>query len=258
MWQRIKEIYQFREMLRHLVAKELQSRYKGSVLGFLWTFFNPLLMLVVYSVVFSFVMRSELKDYAMFLFVALLPWNYLSASIMQGAASIVQNAALVKKVYFPREVLPLAVVLTNLVNYVLSLFILIPALLLFQIQLTPALAAFPLILLVQTFLVAGLTFLVAVGNVFFRDLEHITGVLITAWFFMTPVLYGTESMPPQLQAILVWNPATPLMEAYRAVFYYGRWPDWTLLGWLGLAYLGFCLLSMVVFSYFQRSVAEEI
>ncbi|MBC7107109.1 MAG: ABC transporter permease, partial [Firmicutes bacterium] len=111
MWQQIAEIYAYREMLRNLVARELRARYKGSVLGFLWTFFNPLFMLVVYSAVFSHVMRVQVENYAMFLFVALLPWNYFAQSVQQAAASLVQNAGLVKKIYFPRAVLPLAVVL---------------------------------------------------------------------------------------------------------------------------------------------------
>ena len=116
MWQELKEIYLYREMLRNLVARELRARYKGSFLGFLWTFLNPLLMLVVYSIVFSFVMRVQVEKYTMFLFVALLPWNYLSQSVLQSAASLVQNANLVKKIYFPRAVLPLSVVAANMVN----------------------------------------------------------------------------------------------------------------------------------------------
>ncbi|MDD4169501.1 MAG: ABC transporter permease, partial [Desulfotomaculaceae bacterium] len=115
MWQQIKEIYIYREMLKNLVAKELRARYKGSILGFFWTFFNPLLMLIVYSVVFSFVMRIQTENYTMFLFVALLPWNFISNSIMQGTSSIVQNGALIKKIYFPREVLPLSIILTNII-----------------------------------------------------------------------------------------------------------------------------------------------
>lgn len=142
MWHQIREVYFYREMLKNLVSKELRARYKGSVLGFLWTFFNPLLMLIVYSVVFSFIMRIETENYAMFLFVALLPWNFLSSSIMQGAASLVQNGSLIKKIYFPREILPLSIVIANLINYLLSLFILIPALIFFKIKITPAILSF--------------------------------------------------------------------------------------------------------------------
>ncbi|MGB9803985.1 ABC transporter permease [Desulfofundulus sp.] len=258
MFEQVKEIYAYREMLRNLVAKELRARYKGSVLGFLWTFFNPLLMLVVYNVVFSFVMRAQIKNYAMFLFVALLPWNYLSVSVLQGAASLVQNGALIKKIYFPREVLPLSVVLANLVNYLLSLLILVPALLAFKIKLTAALLAFPAVLLVETMLVTSLVLCVSVANVYFRDLEHIVGILMTVWFFLTPVLYPGDIIPARVKPFFNLNPATFLMEAYRAIFFYGRWPDWSSLGHLAAGLAVLLALSLVFFSRLQRNIAEEI
>ncbi|MBE3585670.1 MAG: ABC transporter permease [Thermoanaerobacter sp.] len=258
MYDQIREIYTYREMLRNLVAKELRARYKGSVLGFLWTFFNPLLMLVVYSVVFSFVMRSQIENYSMFLFVALLPWNYLSVSVLQGAASLVQNGALIKKIYFPREILPLSVVLANLVNYLLSLLILVPALLVFNIKLTTAILAFPVVLMVETMLVTSLALCVSVANVYFRDLEHIVGILMTVWFFLTPVLYPVDIIPAKVKPFFNLNPATPLMEAYRAIFFYGRWPDWVSLGYLAAGLAVLLMLSLVFFNRLQRNIAEEI
>lgn len=255
---RIRELWRYREMLRNLVAKELQARYKGSYLGFLWTFFNPLLMLVVYSTVFSFIMRSDIKNYAMFLFVTLLPWNYMVNAIIQGTGSLVQNGALIKKVYFPREVLPMSVVFANLVNYLLSLMILIPALIIFKIKLTVALVAFPAVLLVQTVMVMGIVFFAAVGNVYFRDLEHIVGVLVTMWFFLTPVLYPLDLAPANVQHLFAYNPAAPLMDAYRRIFYYGQWPNWSQLGYLTIGVLVFSAIGWVVFDRFQRAVAEEI
>ncbi len=258
MLQRLNEIYSYREMLINLVAKELRARYKGSVLGFFWSFFNPLLMLIVYSIVFSFVMRSGVKNYPMFLFVALLPWNFLTHSVLQGATSLVRNASLIKKVYFPREVLPLAVVLANLVNYLLSLLVLIPALLIFKVRLTAALVAFPLILALQTVLVTGLTLVVAIGNVYFRDLEHIIGVLMTVWFFFTPVIYPMQMVPKEVQPFFALNPAAPIIEAYRNVFFYGKWPDWHRLAYLALGSLIFLILMLFAFERSQRAVAEEI
>ncbi|NPV70650.1 MAG: ABC transporter permease [Firmicutes bacterium] len=258
MWERVKEVYAYREMLLNLVAKELRAKYKGSVLGFLWTFFNPLLMLTVYSIVFSFIMRSNIQNYAVFLFVTLLPWNYLANSVLQGSGSLVHNAALIKKVYFPREVLPLSVVLANLVNYVLSLLILIPALLISGVRLTAAVLAFPVVLGLETLLAIGMAFLVGVGNVYFRDLQHITEVFVTMWFFLTPVLYSSEMVPPNLRGLFALNPAVPLIEAYREVFFYGRWPNWERLGYLALACVVFLFVSVRVFDRLQRAVAEEI
>lgn len=257
-WEQVRELYAYREMLRNLVSKELRARYKGSWLGFLWTFANPLLMLAVYSFVFSFVMQVTIEHYAMFLFVALLPWNYLVQSVLQAAASIVQNAGLVKKVYFPRAVLPLSVVMANLVNYLLSLLILIPALALSGVPLTWSIAAFPAVLLAQTLLVSGLALLVAVGNVFFRDLEHIAGVLMNVWFFLTPIFYDITIVPDKMKPLFQLNPVTPMIVAYRSIFFYGEWPDWAALGRLIAGGSLFLLASLHLFVRAQRTVAEEI
>ena len=258
MLDQIKEIYAYREMLKNLVAKELRARYKGSVLGFLWTFFNPLLVLVVYSVVFSFVMRNQIEHYSMFLFVGLLPWNFLAASAQMGVGSIVAGGGLIKKTYFPREVLPLSIALSNLVNYLLSLFILIPALLIVKIPLTEALFAFPVILVLQTLLVVGLTFLLAAVNVYFRDLEHITGVVIMAWFFFTPIIYPLDAIPAKMKGLFLLNPMVPLIKAYQDIFFYGHFPDWAGLGSFAAGVVIFFFLSLKIFKLLQRKFAEAI
>lgn len=257
-WQQIKEIYLYREMLRNLVSKELRARYRASVLGFLWTFANPLLMLVVYSFVFGYIMKSQIEHYTMFLFVALLPWNYLAQSLTQGSTSLVQNPNLIKKIYFPRALLPLSIVFANLINYLLSLIILVPALLFSHISLTGVLIVFPVILLIETLFVIALTLLVAIGNVYFRDLEHIVGVLVMMWFFLTPILYPLDIIPQELQRVFNLNPAAPIIDAYRAIFFYGRWPDWEVLGWLTLGLVFLFLICWCVFMRWQRAVAEEI
>jgi ABC-2 type transport system permease protein len=257
-WQQLKDIYLYREMLRNLVSKELRARYKGSVLGFFWTFANPLLMLVVYSVVFSFIMRIQVENYAMFLFVALLPWNYLAQSTLQSAGSLVQNHGLIKKIYFPRAVLPMSIVLANLTNYSLGLFVLIPALLFFRIELTPALLAFPAVVALQTLLVVSVALLVAVATVYFRDLEHITTILMTVWFFLTPVLYPADLVPEHFRSIYMLNPVAILVDAYRSIFLYGRWPDWHALALLTPVLLALLLISFAVFERLQRAVAEEV
>lgn len=258
MWQQIKEIYEYREMLSNLVAKELRARYKASVFGFLWTFLNPLLMLVVYSIVFAFITKSNISNYAMFLFVALLPWNYLSQSVLQGASSLVANAGLIKKVYFPRSVLPLSIVIANLFNYLFSLAILIPALLLSGVHLTVALLAFPAVLVSQTLFVTAVAFLIAIGNVYFRDLEHIVSVLVMAWFFLTPVLYSIDIIPPKVQLLFKLNPATGFIESYRRIFFTGMWPNWLHLLYLTIGGSLLLLFSFFVFLRLQRRVAEEI
>lgn len=258
MFQHLKELYSYREMFKNLVAKELRARYKGSILGFLWTFINPLMMLVVYSIVFSFVMRSNIEHYSMFLFVGLLPWTYFQTSVIMGNSSIVGNANLIKKIYFPRAILPLAVVASNLINYILCLFILIPALLVFNIKLTVALTAFPFVLLVQTLVVIALTLLVAAANVYFRDLEHITGVLMMAWFFLTPILYTTSMVPEEAKPYFTLNIMTPVIEAYQAIFYYGQFPDFASLGRMAVLFTVILVCSLALFYRLQKAFAEEL
>ncbi len=258
LWQEFAEIYRYREMLRNLVARDLRARYKGSLLGFLWTFVHPLLMLAVYTFVFSFVLRIGGENFAMFLFVGLLPWQFHVQSLTIGSTCLVDNANLLKKIYFPRSVLPLATVYANLVNYLLTLIVLVPALLLSGIALTVAVSAFPLVVAVQTVLVTGFTLLFAIGNVYFRDLQHLVTVLVNLWFFLTPVFYGLEMVPASLRPVFLLNPVTPLIEAYRAIFLFGRWPHWPSLGAVALAGTAFALVSMAVFVYAQRRLAEEL
>ncbi|MDD2502827.1 MAG: ABC transporter permease [Clostridia bacterium] len=253
-----RELYDYREMFKNLVAKDLRSRYKGSVLGFLWTFINPLMMLIVYSIVFSFVMRANIENYSMFLFVGLLPWNYFQGSITMGNFSIVGNANLINKIYFPRAILPLAAVASNLVNYFLSLVIMVPALLFFDIKLTIAIVAFPVVLIVQTLFVTALTLLVAAANVKFRDLQHITGVLLMAWFFLTPVLFPSSMVPDKIKPYFALNVMSPVIEAYRDIFFYGHFPDFALLGKLALLFFLMLLLSYVLFNHLQKNFAEEL
>lgn len=254
----IKEIYDYREMFRNMVLKDLRARYKGSVLGFFWTFLNPLLMLGIYSFIFSSIMKSDIPNFPMFILVALLPWNYFSQAITQGARSIINNAELLKKVYFPREILPLAVIGSNLINYLLTLAILIPALWLSGVQLTTALFAFPIILLIQSLLIAPIVMLASLGTAYLRDLEHILHVGITILFYLTPVLFPVAFIPEPFRWIFDYNPMTPIIHAYRDLFLYGQWPDFGGLLPMILVLVVLNTAIVAIFSLLQRNVVEEV
>ena len=258
MIEELRALYRYREMLRNLVARELRARYKGSVLGFLWTFVNPLMMIMVYTFVFSTVLKTDQEYFSLFLFVGLLPWNYTIQSVLQGAAVMVQNANLVKKVYFPRVLLPLSVVITNLVNYLLSLLILLPALLVGKGVIPATAVAFPVVLLVQTLLLMGLVMLLSIGNVYFRDLEHITAVVTNLWFFLTPIFYSMELVPTHLRTVFLANPMTLIIESYRSILFVGEWPNWLQLGILAGCSLVFLVGSFLVFQRAQRWSAENL
>jgi len=258
MLKQLSEIYQYREMLKNMVFKELRARYKGSFLGFFWTFFNPLFILVVYSIVFSFVMRIKIENYAMFLFVGLLPWNYFQVSLQMGAASIVLNSNLIKKIYFPREILPVALTLSNLINYLLSLAILLPALLVFNIPLSWNMLLFPVLVLFQTLFVLGAVLLASSMTVYLRDLEHIISIFLMAWFYLTPIIYPVSLIPEKYQWIIWLNPLTPLIIAYQDIFFYRKVPGFGGLAYFALLSVAVFIAGMAVFQRLKRNFAEQI
>lgn len=220
------ELWAYRDLLLNLVKRDLAVRYKRSALGFAWSFLNPLLMMLVFAIVFQVVRPLSVRSYPLFVLAGLLPWNFLAGSLSGAVRSITGNAQLIDKVYFPREILPLAVVLANLVNFLLSLAVFIPLALLMGARFGPWTLALPLVIGVQLLLVAGLGLLLAALNVFYRDTELVLDVGLTAWFFLTPIFYELELLPNQVLGVDVWrfvytlNPMATLVTDYRYILLY--------------------------------------
>ncbi len=255
----LKEIWDYRQMISRLVKKDLKTRYKGSVLGFFWTFLNPILQLIVYSVVFSVIMRVvDVDNYAMFLFVALIPWLFCATSITAGAQSILAEGALVQKIYFPRIVLPISTVCSNFMNMVFSFVVVFLALIVSGIGVSTAAFYLPIVMIIEFFFVLGLVFIFSALNVFFRDLEHILGIFTMAWFYMTPVLYPFEQIPEQFRQIAYINPMTSIILAYRDILYYKKVPSFNHLAIILLFSLAFLVVGYLVFQRLQRKFAEEL
>ena len=222
MRERILELVQYRELVRNLVIRDIKLRYRNSVLGFVWCLGNPLLMMAVFTVVFTILMPTDIPKYPVFILCALLPWNYFNTSIMGAIDSIVGNAHLIKKVYFPREVLPLSIVLANLVNFLLALIVLFAMLFAFRVHLTPWALYLPLIIFIQTIFTLGLGLIFATLNVFYRDTKIIMEVGMLAWFFLTPVFYQVEALVPKYARLMYWvNPMASFISWYRIVLYHG-------------------------------------
>lgn len=253
-----KEIYRYREFLKNSVSKDLRTRYKGSFFGFLWTFLNPLLMLVVYSILFSIIVRMQVENYPIFLFSSLLAWNFFSSSVQTSSSIIVSSSNLIKKIYFPHEILPLSVVFGGLMNFLYGLIILIPALAIFGYYPNINYIWLPLILLIQVILTIGFSFLISSLTVFFRDLEHILTIFISALFYLTPVLFPISMVPEQYRWLFNWNPLGLLMSSYRDVFYYNQQPDLFALLIIGIISIIFLLLSQSVFRKMKYKFIEEI
>ena len=258
MWKELKEIYAYREMIFSLVRKDLRGRYKGSVLGFLWTFINPLLQLCVYTLVFSVIMKSGIEQYYLFLFVALIPWMFFASSLQGGSACILAQKDMVKKIYFPREVMPIAYVTSAFVN-MLFCFIVIFAVLIVSgrgINLI-ALIALPVVMVVEYILCLGIALLASALTVYFRDLEYILGIVAMSWQYMTPVMYESNRVPEQYMFIWNLNPMTPVIEAYRAILFEGRFPELSTLLWAFALGITIMIIGAVVFSKLQKGFAEE-
>ncbi len=254
-----KELYAYRQMIFSLVKKDLRGRYKGSVLGFLWTFINPLLQLVVYTIVFSFILKTNIERYYLYLFVALIPWIFFSSSITVGSASIVAQKDLIKKIYFPRMVIPISYVTSSFVNMLLCFIVIFALIIVSSAGINfLALLTLPVIMLVEYILALGMAMLTSAITVYFRDLEHILGIVTMAWMYMTPIMYDKSIVPENLMPIFNLNPMTHVIECYRAVLYEKKIPDLTTL--LSAAGLGILILivGMLVFNKLQKRFAEEL
>ena len=246
-------------MIFSLVKKDLRGRYKGSVLGFLWTFINPLLQLVVYTIVFSFILKSNIERYYLYLFVALIPWIFFSSSITVGAASVVAQKDLVKKIYFPRMVIPISYVTSCFVNMLLCFIVIFGVIIISGAGLNfLALLCLPVIMAVEYLLALGMAMLTSAVTVYFRDLEHILGIISMAWMYMTPIMYDKSIVPDELLPVFNLNPMTHVIGCYRAVLYYKEIPDLaSLLSAAGLGVL-FLIIGVLVFNRLQRHFAEEL
>ncbi|MFA5015645.1 MAG: ABC transporter permease [Actinomycetota bacterium] len=264
MFSAIKTLFSYRELLLSLTKKELKVKYRGSVLGFFWSLLNPILTMLVYSFVFSMVLRAGIQEFAVFLICVLLPFNFLSNSVNYGTGSIIGNSNLVNKIYFPREIIPLSVVLANLFNFLLELVALFIVLGIMGYRFYIYLYVLPIVIFIQFFLVVGMTLLVSALNVFFRDLQHLITIIMMVWFFGTPVIYPLSMVPEKYQFIMKINPMTIYAAYYRNIFYFVKYPEGagfpsapeTLLA-LGITFFIF-FLGYFVFKRLEPRFAEEI
>lgn len=256
----LKEIYDYRQMIFSLVRKDLRGRYKGSVLGFLWTFVNPLLQMLVYSFVFSTILRVvDVDNYYIFLFVALIPWIFFSSSVTGGSSSILANKDMVSKIYFPREVIPISYVTSCFVNMLLCFIVIFAVLIISGVELNPlALLCLPVVMIVEYILALGFALMSSAITVYFRDLEHILGIIMMAWMYATPIMYARENIPEEIRKYLDLNPMASIIVAYRDILYYSKVPQLSTL--LSAVVVGILSLvcGAVVFSILKKHFAEEL
>ena len=253
-----KDLYNYRELLKTNIKKDVGGKYKNSFLGVLWSFINPLLQIAVYALVFQVILRSNIENYAVYLCCALIPWQYFSSIVLRGAAVVIDNGNILKKVYFPREILPISLVTSEGVNFLISTIIILGFVLVSGIGFSINILWFIVILAIQYVLSLGISFIVSSLSVYFRDLIHLLGVFMQLLFYATPIVYSINDVPPSFQWLLKLNPMSYLIEGYRAIFYEKTTPNFVSLGIaLGLA-IGFCVIGYAIFRKLEKGFAEQL
>ena len=253
-----KNIYNYRELLKTNVKKEIRGRYKNSVLGVMWSFLNPLLQLAVYAVIFGALLAGGDNTYHIYICVALIPWTYFTTAITQSAYTIIGNADIIKKVYFPREILPISVVTSGAVNFVISTAIILAFVLISGLGISKYIILYPVILFIQYVLLLGIGFIISSITVYFRDLEHIIGIILMVAFYGTPIVYKIEQLPENLQLLMQLNPMTHLINAYRDIFYYQQMPNIKALAILFGISVVLLVVGYAIFKKLQKGFAEQL
>jgi len=264
MFQNLRNLLKYRGLIQSLVVRDLKARYRGSVLGFFWSFFNPLLLLSVYSFVFTVVMpglhAKEIEPFALFMFCGILPWTWFSSSLIESAGSLIAGGNLIKKVLFPAEVLPIVTVLANMMHFFFGL----PILVLFLVYYRHPpdaldLVWFPVTVLVQLVFTVGLALFLSAMTVHFRDLRDILSNLLTLWFFATPIIYSIQSAPGLSKRVLDSNPMTHIIVSYQEILFYpGQIGHWKWLLAIGALSIVIFLASYWWFDRLRDSFAELV
>ncbi|HZX09600.1 MAG TPA: ABC transporter permease [Acidobacteriota bacterium] len=267
---KFKELYKYRVLIRTLVVRELKARYRGTVLGFVWSFINPLLLLTVYTMVFGFILRPRdpsFNDspwvYALFLFCGILPWQvWFAASSQESANILIAQGNLIKKMLFPTEILPIVSVTSNFVHFLFGLPILLAFVPLMGKPYTPYLLFLPIVILVQYIFTLGFCFLISSLTVHFRDIKDILTNLLTFWFFSTPIIYPMTFPAVQqhsvLKTFLNLNPMTHIMWGYQNCIFYGEMIRWKRLGVTFLLSLILFFVGYYIFDRLRDSFPEEV
>ena len=258
------ELFTYRSLVRNLVLKDLKVRYKHSLLGFLWSLLNPFLMMIVYTIVFTKLLQQPIANFPVFVFVALLPWNWCARSLAGCATSLIDNATIINKVYFPRVLLPISVVASEAINFLLALPVLFGLMFWFREPITPWVAYLPLLFVMQALLLLGLGMLVAGLNVIFRDTGVILDVVILAWFFLTPIFYDIRYLvqadvnPERAMGLRRLNPMASIIEEYRTILYSQSAPDLLFGLRTGATCLVIFVVGFVFFSSINRRLGEHL
>ena len=255
----IRALASYRHLLRNLVLKDLKLKYRGSVFGFLWSLANPLLMIVVYTIAFAYILQIRTAGFVFYLMLGILAWTFFASSLSASTASIADNGGLVKSVFFPRAILPLASVLFNLAQYLLTIVVFLPFMLVYYgIAPAPPMLLFPVFLLLQSLFTVGLALLLSTATAFFRDVKHLVEVGLAVLFWLSPIVYTLDQLPAVVRRGVMFSPMAPYITAYHNIFYDRIWPEpmtWT----LAISYAVLALLiGLTVIVRYEEQFAERV
>jgi len=253
----VASLYSYRELIKNLVLKDLKLKYRGSVFGFLWSLANPLLMVVVYTIAFTLILRVRSEGFVFFLMLGQLSWTFFASSAMMSTGAIVDNAGLVKSVRFPRAILPIGTVLFNLAQFLLTASVIVPVMMLWYHRGPSApLVVFPVILALQTAFTIGLALILATTTAFFRDVRHLLEIALAVLFWTTPIVYRLNDVPEGLRLLILLSPMSPFVVAYQTMFFNQQWPAATV--WLVASTyaLGAFVVGAILFLAFEDRFTE--
>lgn len=259
----IRDLYKYRELLKTNVKKEIRGKYKGSFLGVLWSFVNPLLQVLVYAIVFPYLMKIKSTDnYLIYLVVGIIPWTFFLTTMNQGITSVRYNAGIIKKVYFPREILPISVVLSGIVNFLISCLIILLFVVMAGMGISWHLIYIPLITILFAFFTLGLVLALSALNIYIKDTEYLVTFILNMLFYGTPILYElkafTNDVPRILYELVRINPLTSFIGAYRDVFMYHQAPSLGVLSILAILSFAVFFIGYLIFKRLEKGFAEEI
>jgi lipopolysaccharide transport system permease protein len=256
----IKEISKYKELLLSLALREIKVKYKQSVLGILWAVLQPLSMMVIFTIIFSYFMKvpSEGVPYPIFSYTALLPWTFFATSLTFAVPSIVTNINLVTKIYFPREIFPIASVLAAFVNFCIAAVFFVAMLLFYRVPLTLNFFYLIPILILQVLFILGISFFASALNVYFRDIKYIIPLVVQLWMYLSPVIYPVSVVPERLKTIYMLNPMAAIIDGYRKIILQGAAPNLLYMGVASIVIITIFLAGYKFFKKIEMSFADVI
>jgi ABC-type polysaccharide/polyol phosphate export permease len=251
-------LYQYRWLLLELVSRDLVLRYRGSILGFLWTLLNPLLFLTVYTLVFSVYLRVPIPHYPVFLIAGLVPWTWFAGAVTMGATSIVDGRMFVGKAVFTPVVLVLVPPLSHFINFALSLPILAAICMFYGAPLGLPILALPVLVVIQIIFTTGVLLAISTLNVFFRDMQNLVQIFVMIALYLSPIFYPLTSVPETFRPFVLLNPMVPVVLGYQNIFYYGKWPNWIELSLALVVALAVYAFGVWIFERYKDSLGEYL